>query len=318
MINVKKSRLSFSLQFIFMLSFRKRGKAYLRQSSGMPGAPSSAWASACWSRCSELTVCSQEAGEPESVRPRSSPVLIRAHTCFPRPAAPKQQPRTGPVLAEGDTLFSEPQLSQLGSCWDNCGEGLYSRDKTLSCCCPRADTQHYHPAFPVLQSANCNSSQQLVAGAACRHTWLQWLCTSMPIVALFSQNIFLKNASSTVKLDATLLRISKMAGPLSTAATAHWVPLAFRSHSNSQQTDLASMADHVQRTTQLVNFFLSNSSFFEWVGGGSFCYLSKCFPESASAWFPPPPPPALHTHRFSGELLLYMSVLHREIEEAKL
>lgn len=117
---------------------------------------------------------------------------------------------------------------------------------------------------------------------------------------------------------ATLLSISKMAGPLSAAATAHWVPLAFRSHSNNQQTDLASMADHVRCTTQLVNFFF----FIKLVifrRGSSFCYLSKCFIESASALVPPLHALSPHTHAlsFSGELL-YMSALHCEIEEGKL
>lgn len=64
-----------------------------------------------------------------------------------------------------------------------------------------------------------------------------------------------------------------MAGPLSAAATAHWVPLAFRSHSNSQQTDLASMADHVQRTTQLVNFFFIKFVIFR-TGAASVTFLN--------------------------------------------
>lgn len=125
----------------------------------------------------------------------------------------------------------------------------------------------------------------------------------MPIVALPSQKI--QRNKCFFHREArrhTVLSISKMAGPLSAAAaTAHWVPLAFRSHSNSQQTDLASMADHVQRTTELVNFFFflfkSNSSFFE-RGGGSFCYLSECFTESASACPGLPPPP--YTQLFWG------------------
>lgn len=141
----------------------------------------------------------------------------------------------------------------------------------------------------------------------------------MPIVALSSQKIQRNKCFFPREARRhTVLSISKMAGPLSAAAaTAHWVPLAFRSHSNSQQTDLASMADHVQRTTQLVNFF----SFFKikliiFRKGGSFCYLSECFTESASAR-PGLPPSPIHT-AFLGELLLYISGFHCEIEEAKL
>lgn len=105
-----------------MPSFQKREKAYLRQSSGKPGAPFSASASTCGSgsRCSELTVSSQEAGEPESrerlpaFQPSAHPSThLLSQTC-------EQQPRAGPVLAEGGTLFSEPRFSQLGSCRDNC------------------------------------------------------------------------------------------------------------------------------------------------------------------------------------------------------
>lgn len=118
-----------------------------------------------------------------------------------------------------------------------------------------------------------------------------------------------------MKLYATLLSISKMAGPLSAAATAHWVPLAFRSHSNSQQTDLASMADHVQRTTQLVNFFfLSNSSFFE---RGQLLYLSKCFVESARALIPPlNPPHHACTQLFWGDFCICQSYTVRWRKES--
>lgn len=223
----------------------------------------------------------------------------------------KQQPLTGPVLAEGVTLFSEPRFSQLGSCWDNCaGKACLPETKPF----PAAARElirsiiTLHSPFSnqlIATAVNSLSQGQLAGTRGCNDCALAcplWLSS-------FKRFFFLnRNASSTVKLYATLLSISKMAGPLSAAATAHWVPLAFRSHSNSQQTDLASMADHVQRTTQLVNFFFIKFVIFR-TGAASVTFLnvsSRAQEPWSLPWTLPPP----HTHAlsFSGGTFVYISL----------
>lgn len=158
-----------------MLSFQKRGKAYLCQSSETPRAPFSASASARRSRCS----VSQQSVNRKQVNPRAT-------TCVPAQCPSEEsthllsQTCGSEATASHRTCasrgrhppFRAPVLSARKLLRQLCSEGLQSRDKTLSCS-PPADVRHYHPAFPVLQSANCRGSQQLVAGAACGHMWLR-------------------------------------------------------------------------------------------------------------------------------------------------